>query len=71
MSPSDAFKKPFKYDENGQFILDAENTIVLEVRGWGRLTGKGRGGLGLSPDEAVDLYDRFGERVAKLLNENM
>jgi hypothetical protein len=71
MSPSDAFKKPFRYDENGQFIMDAEGTIVLEVRGWGRLTGRGRGGLGLSPNVAEDTQNRFGSRVAELLNENM
>ncbi len=71
MSPSDAFKKPFRYEEYGQHILDAENNIVLEVRGWGRLTGKGHGGLGLPPGVAEDTQNRFGERVAELLNENI
>jgi hypothetical protein len=71
MSPSDAFKKPFRYDEDGQFIVDAENIVVLMVRGWGKLTGKGHGGLGLPPNVAEDTQKRFGSRVAELLNENM
>lgn len=29
--------------------------MVAEVRGWGHLTGKGAGGLGLSEDEAYDV----------------
>jgi hypothetical protein len=43
---------------------------VLDVRGWGYLTGKGHGALGLSVEQAKAEQDAFGELVADLLNKH-
>ena len=41
---------------------------VLEIRGWGFLTGKGHGAHGLDPSVAADLQDAFGDWVVEALN---
>lgn len=62
------WKLPFRYDAEGQFILDADGNIFLNVRGWGFLTGKGSHGL--PEDKAIEIQDETGEQIAKLINEN-
>ena len=62
------WKAPFRYDEEGQTIWDANNQRVLDVRGWGYLTGKGSGALGLDEASAIKIQDDFGEGVVKALN---
>ena len=37
---------------------------ICDIRGWGRLTGKGRGGLGLSDDEAEAVQKANAEFIA-------
>lgn len=56
----DAFAPPFHYERDGQVILDAENRMVLDVRGWGHLQHFESG-------EA--LQDEFGEMVAMAVND--
>ena len=54
-------KKPFTYHPFGKgLILDANNTHVLDVRGWGHFQY-------LKDSEAKQ--DEFGEHVAKALNK--
>lgn len=60
------FRAPFTYDSDDQSIFDANGTKVLDVRGWGHLTG--RGACNLSNDVAMCIQDNFGEHVAQLLN---
>ena len=36
-------KPPFSFNDAGTFIFDSEGSIVLEIRGWGRLTEKAMG----------------------------
>ncbi len=43
------------------------DTTVLDVRGWGYLTGRG-GGLAMSEDDAVKVQDQFEEWVIAALN---
>jgi hypothetical protein len=62
MSRKNIFKLPFRYDPEGQMVLDDEGTIVLNVRGWGRFQYMEHG----SEDQ-----DEFGRMVAKTLNEGM
>lgn len=33
----DTIKFPVHYDDYGQQIFDAENNLVCEIRGWGRI----------------------------------
>jgi len=35
----------------GEYLFDADNTVVAQIRGWGYLTEN----FGLSPDETVEL----------------
>ena len=47
------FKLPFVADLATMKIFDAEYRMVADIRGWGYLTGKGDGALGLSEDEGI------------------
>ena len=62
----DHFTGPYKHIHG--LIFDSQDRIILEVRGWGYLTGSGSGGLGLNPESAANLQDSFGAQVAELLN---
>lgn len=62
------YEGPFTYDEAGTQIYDANGRLLIDLRGWGYLTGKGSQGLGLEIAEAVKIQDRIGERIALLLN---
>lgn len=61
---------PFKYEPGGQYIADAKGNMVLDVRGWGQLTGKGSEALGMNEDAAAKLQDELGERVTVLMNQD-
>lgn len=63
------FKPPFKYDTDGLCIRDSDNNFILDVRGWGYLTGTG-GGLGYSSEKAASIQDKIGERVAQIMTED-
>lgn len=60
------FKPPFKHDFG--MIVDKDHHRMLDVRGWGYLTGGGA--LNLPQEKAADIQDQIGESVAKLLSEN-
>jgi hypothetical protein len=62
------FIPPFSYDDQAQFIQDAENRLLLDIRGWGFLTGQGSGGLGLNDVAALAVQDEIGRRITALLN---
>jgi hypothetical protein len=47
------WKLPLRGDSMGAYILDADGTMVAQMRGWGHLTGTG--GLRLDGDTAVDV----------------
>jgi len=55
---------PWEYYGYGVLIL-AGNMRIADIRGWGHLTGKGTGGLGLSDDEAIAVQTANGELIAK------
>ena len=62
------FKKPFVYDDYGYSIMDANGNKVIDIRGWGYLTGKGA--LGYSSDKAKEIQDNIGRRIAQMMNED-
>jgi len=62
------WKAPFRYDEMGCWIEDANGKRLLDLRGWGYLTGQGCGALGTTQDAAAAIQDRVGRRVVELLN---
>jgi len=69
--PYHPFKPPFKYLNFGTQIVDSNDQRMLDVRGWGYLTGKGCAALGLSDERAEQLQDAIGELVAKTLNDSI
>jgi hypothetical protein len=58
------WRPPFKHG-NGT-ILDANDNRILDVRGWGYLTGGCAHAL--DDDKAIAIQDEVGEAVAKVLN---
>ena len=62
------WKAPFKYNSAGQWIEDTNGERMLDMRGWGFLTGKGSAALGLDETEAARLQDEAGRKVAELMN---
>ena len=63
------FKGPYFHMHGKIWMPSAKggDTFVLDVRGWGYLTGRG-GALGLDEDEAAKIQDAFGDKVAAALN---
>lgn len=64
---------PFKYEPRSQQIFGIRDklggdVLVINIRSWGYLTGKGHGGLALDNVEAARVQDEFGFKVAELLN---
>lgn len=60
------WKPPFVYNRDGQWIEDSKGNRVLDLRGWGFLTGKGS--LGLDENIAAGIQDALGVHVAGLLS---
>lgn len=61
------FRGPFKYHPSAGCIFDGNGTHVLDVRGWGYLTGRGEGGLRILEGPAAIIQDQFGDWVAAAL----
>jgi hypothetical protein len=64
--PSKYWEAPFRYDVNGSCILDKKGAMIVDIRGYGYLTGKGS--LGLSDRHACYVQDQLGEAIARLVN---
>lgn len=62
------WKPPFRYEAEGTMIVDANGARILDVRGWGHLTGKGSHGI--TETLATEIQDEIGKDVAELLNAN-
>jgi hypothetical protein len=62
------WKPPFRYEAEGTMIVDANGARILDVRGWGHLTGKGSHGI--HETNAESIQDEIGRDVATLLNDN-
>ena len=62
------WKPPFRYHADGQWIEDSNGERMLDVRGWGYLTGMGSEALGIGYDDAVRIQDNIGQLTVKLLN---
>ena len=62
------FKPPFKYDADGQCIFDSAGNMIVDVRGWGFLTGKGA--KAYKQEKAMKIQDGIGRRIAQIMNED-
>ena len=70
------YKAPFAHhcgyinDADGEMVADdagVDFTSVLQMRGWGHLTG--RGALGLDHDTAAEIQDELGDMIAEALTQ--
>lgn len=62
------FLPPFVYEEEGACISDADGKRIVDVRGWGYLTGGGGCALNLHPDKAKAIQDRIGAFLVAAMN---
>lgn len=62
------WQPPFSYSSAGTQIYDTRGNRMVDMRGWGFLTGKGSGALGMPQDKAEVLQDKLGEQVALAIN---
>ena len=66
-----AFPGPYEYYEEGGLICDKDGNLILDVRGIGRLLGKGVGGLGMDDGKGMAVLDWFGNWLADTLNSRL
>lgn len=62
---------PFRCDNAGYIWAQSAKggeTVFANIRGWGYMTGRGHGALGLAEAEAVALQRQWGEMFAAALN---
>ena len=64
--PYSPWVPPFSYNYEGQWIEDSQGQRLMDVRGWGLLTGKGS--LGMMEETAARIQDAIGLRVTGLMN---
>ncbi len=53
---------PIHCDEHGEYLFDADGNMVMEVRGWGRLSKRG-------PDFATTAMKEIGDAFADAFNK--
>lgn len=70
MNAFQPWEPPFQYNENNASIEDKRGERILDVRGWGRLTGKGMGALGMSERRAIEIQNGIGRRIVELMNQD-
>lgn len=59
---------PWKYVPEAGFVIDSKSRKVLDIRGWGHLTGGG--GLDMSYEEARAAQNELGEYLVALVNKD-
>lgn len=65
------WQPPFRYSMDGPWIEDSKGQRMLDMRGWGYLTGKGSEALSMDEDSAAKIQDNIGRRTAELLNADV
>lgn len=63
------FNRTFSYDPKTQIISNLEGLNIIQIRGWGGLTGIG--GFNLPAEEATHVQDALGYYIANKLNETI
>lgn len=55
---------PWKADELGMWITDANGARVCDIRGWGHLTGT----RSMPPENAAQLQIEMAKRIVEVMN---
>lgn len=61
----EAYKLPIKHDGWGIYIIDAEDRMIAQVRGWGYLSRE------FGEAKAKKIQKAVGEAIANALNEHL
>ena len=61
-------KLPLRYDSEGQYVFDADNKMILEIRGWGWIQKLNPDKIGCSQSE---FQDKLGGQIVSILNNNL
>ena len=61
-------KLPLRYDSEGQYVFDADNKMILEIRGWGWIQKLKKEEIGKSQAEFQDDLAKY---IVTLLNEGL
>ena len=58
---------PFRYEPLGPAIFDHFGHKILDLRGWGFLTGLGGGAMHFEEQVAAEIQNKLGKRLAALM----
>jgi|JI9StandDraft_2_1071091.scaffolds.fasta_scaffold86216_3 hypothetical protein len=64
----DKIKLPLRYIQEGGYIFDADNKMILEIRGWGWIQKLKKEEIGKSQAEFQDDLAKY---IVTLLNEGL
>lgn len=59
---------PFQYEREGAIVIDTRGNRIVDIPGFGLLTGSGSQAHGLPEEEAEQIQDEIGEMIARFLN---
>lgn len=62
MKISDIIKLPVKYDSMGTMIIDSDNNLICDIRGWGRFQYM---------EEGEKVQDSVGRYIADAINDKI
>ena len=68
MSIYHPWKPPFNYNPDGQWIEDRNGERIVDIRGWGFLTGKGS--LAMDENKAAKIQDDLGKHLTEMMNRD-
>jgi hypothetical protein len=66
MTPENYIVGKVKYDDNSCYVFDEDNNIILDVRGWGKISG-----MFNEEQSALNFHDEVGRFVASAINEKL
>ena len=61
-------KLPLKYHNIGQHIFDADNKMILDLRGWGWMQYLKEKDIKMSPSQ---FQDNLGNKIVEILNKEL
>ena len=66
MEPKDYIIGKVNYDPNSNYVFDSQKNIILEIRGWGRISG-----MFDDVGSAENFQDLVGKFIEEAINEKL